>query len=414
MPASLRLPTNPLLRRRDGRLFLASQALDQLGAGVASVALPWLVLESGGSNTAAGLVFTLTILPYVLFGLPAGVVGDRFPRRRVIWVSHVLQAGVALLIPVWGLHGAPPLAVILLAAFGIGVGRVFADAAAFGAVAALVGREGFTEGQALLSAAWAVGLLSGPGLGGALIHAIGAAETLVVEAAAFGIATLLVLAVRTSFDAASDEPTPRPLQAMREGMAVIFGDPLIRAITWTGLPINIVLGGVGALAVPLLKTEMALTAPEVGWVLAAGGTMGVVAVPVVGAVSRRIGGPRMLVYGLFLEVAATAAFGLAHGLLLVTVTYCALTLVQWSIVSAVIGERQRRAPQRLQARVGISGRMIALASLAAGSALASSLTATMTLRQLYVAMAVAGLAVAAGSAPVVLRAARRPAALLDG
>jgi MFS family permease len=88
----LSLPTNPLLRRRDGRLFLASQALDQLGAGVASVALPWLVLESGGSNTAAGLVFTLTILPYVLFGLPAGVVGDRFPRRRVIWVAHVVQA----------------------------------------------------------------------------------------------------------------------------------------------------------------------------------------------------------------------------------------------------------------------------------------------------------------------------------
>jgi MFS family permease len=161
-----------------------------------------------------------------------------------------------------------------------------------------VGRERFTEGQAMLSAAWAIGLLSGPGIGGVLIHAIGAAETLLVEAIAFGVATLLVLAVRTSFDAATDEPTPRPLQAMREGMAVIFRDPLIRVITWTGLPINIVLGGVRA-GVPILKTEMGLSSLEAGSVLAAGAAMGLVAVPVVGAVSRRIGGPRMLVYGLF-------------------------------------------------------------------------------------------------------------------
>jgi MFS family permease len=163
----------------------------------------------------------------------------------------------------------------------------------------------------------------------------------------------------------------------------------------------------------MLKNDMELTASEAGWVLAAGAAMGLVAAPVIGRVERRLGGPRMLVYGLFLQVAAVAAFALAHGVLAAGLTYCALGLVQWGLVSAFIGERQRRAPQHLQSRVGISGRMVSLGSMAAGSAAASRLADGMTLRQLYLAMAVAGLVTAAGAAPLILRAARTPVAFRE-
>ena len=104
------------------------------------MALPWLILDGGGSTLAAGLVFTLTVLPYVVFGLPAGVVGDRYPRRRTMWIAHAVQAGCAIVIPLWSLSGHPPLGVVLAAAFLIGAGRVFADAAAFGAIATMAGR----------------------------------------------------------------------------------------------------------------------------------------------------------------------------------------------------------------------------------------------------------------------------------
>ncbi len=401
--------SDPLLRHRDGRVFLASQALDALASGVAGVALPWLVLDAGGSVGEAGLVFTLTILPYVLFGLPAGVVGDRFPRRRVIWLAHAVQAAFAVIIPAWTVLGAPPLAVVLLAAFAIGAGRVFADAAAFGAVASLVGRDQFTSGQATLSAAWSLGLLAGPGLGGLLIHAIGPGRTLVIEAGAFLVAALLVVAVRSSFDADDPGAAVRPLAAMREGLAIIFRDPVIRALTFTALAGNTVLAGVYGLTVPMLRTEMGLSAREVGWVLALGAGMGVVAAPVVGRLERRIGGPRLLVYASFAHALLVLAFSLAYGLAAAALAYAFLNLVEWAMIAAFIGERQRRAPQHLQARVGISGRMISLGALAGGSALASRLTGVMSLRELYVAMSLAALVVAAVTAPIILRVARRQA-----
>ena len=92
------------------------------------------MLENGGTSTEAGLIFALTIFPYVVFGLPAGVIGDRYKRRTVMWVAHATQIAAALIIPFWAFAGPPPLLIILIAAFAIGTARVFVDAAVFGAI----------------------------------------------------------------------------------------------------------------------------------------------------------------------------------------------------------------------------------------------------------------------------------------
>ena len=77
-----RFRDNAMLQTRDGRLFLGAQSLDAMAIGVAQVALPWLVLDATGSKAQAGLVFMLGVAPYVVFGLPAGLIADRYRRQR--------------------------------------------------------------------------------------------------------------------------------------------------------------------------------------------------------------------------------------------------------------------------------------------------------------------------------------------
>src|SRR6266496_684553 len=112
---------------------MAAQALDALALGVAGVALPWLVLRSGGSHAQAGLVFAASVVPYLVFGLPAGAAGDRRPPRTLMLMSHSGQALCAATIPVWTITGTPPVGAVLALAFVTGTGRVFADAGTFGA-----------------------------------------------------------------------------------------------------------------------------------------------------------------------------------------------------------------------------------------------------------------------------------------
>jgi predicted MFS family arabinose efflux permease len=398
----IKLRDTPLLRRRDGRLFLAAQALDSLAAGVATVALPWLVLDRTHSTAAAGLVFTLEIAPYVVFGLPAGLAGDRLPRRPLIATAHLVQAVCAVIIPAWALFGVPPIAVIALAAFAIGSARAFSDAGAFGAVAALVGRDQFTTGQAVLSAAWAVGLLAGPPLGGALIGILGPAPTLWAQAAAFAGAATLIMLVRQSLG--RPEPSAAD-QGAAQGLRFLFDDPLLRMLTTVGVLWNLVSAGATALLVPLLRVSVGLSPRQAGVVLACASVMGIVAAPVVHRLESRSPGYRLYLAAVLVSGPVTALVGASVGVVGSVVCVGAWSLVNWVVMAIFIGERQRRAPHNLQARVGISGRMVMTASMAVGAALASTLTALMPLRDLYVAMGFATLLVAAFAMMVLPRAA---------
>ncbi len=389
--------TNPLLRERDGRLFFLSQALDSVSIGIAGVALPWLVLDGGGSEGEAGIVFAVLSLPYVVFGLPAGVVGDRFAPRRVIATCHSLQALAAVVIPVWALGGRVPILVLALSAFAIGAGRTFADAAAFGAVSDLVGPAAFTQGQAALNTAWASGLLAGPALGGILIGVIGAGETMFVQTGAFVVAASAVLAIRRSFaSSAGHGGAARPFDQMRDGLRLIFRDPFIRVLTLTSMSWNLVTAGSLALLVPLLRQDVHLSASEAGIVLAAGAATGLVSVPIVAHVNARWGPVAMILGSIGAFSLAIGVLGVARGFPVALAAVCVAQLANWVMLAGFIGERQRRAPAHMQARVGITGRMVVVTAITAGSAIASGLTGFVDLRVLYLLMATASVLVLAG------------------
>jgi MFS family permease len=388
-----------MLAVRDGRLFLAAQALDSLAIGLAGVALPWLVLQSGGSHTQAGLVYSLTVIPYVLFGLTAGSVGDRLPRRTVMLCGHAAQAACSAVIPLWTIAGMPPVGVVLAIAFAVGSGRVFADAAAFGAVAWIVGPERFAEGQGMVSAAWSLGLFAGPALGGVLVSAVGPARSLAAEAAALALAALLVAAVRTSFAHGDDETAG----SVRDGLRFILHNRGIATYTLVIVAWNLVASGAFALLVPLLRDGVGLSSGSVGTILGAASVAALTGSLVAARVSRRYGAAPVFCFCVLATAAAVAVLGVAGGFAVALVGVLAYMLVEGLVNVVAIGERQRRAPQRLQGRVGIAGRMVALGAMAGGSALASALAGAIGLAHLYVAMGAATALVAVVGAPLLVR-----------
>lgn len=401
--------SNPLLTTRDGRLFLGAQALDQVGAGIAAVALPWLILDAGGSHGSSGLAFALTTLPYLVFALPAGVLADRIGPRRMLYATHAAQALAALVLPLWAAFGAPPLAVILAAAFAVGAGRVFTDAGAFGAVAALVGRERYTEGQALLTAAWSSGLLLGPVVGGALVAVVGPATAITAEAAAFVLAAVAIATVGPRLgatgDAASDES---PLVQLVEGLRFIWREPVVRVLTAYGASWGLVGAGALALPVALLRDEVGLGAGETGLALAVFGLAGVVVAPLVGPLERALGEVWLLVVPNIVFAVAAIAIARAHGLAIVLPAEAVMGAAETVSISAFVGIRQRRAPADMQGRVGISGRMFGATSLAIGAVLASLLADAIGVRAVFVLVGIGTVLVTLAGGVLLARARRVP------
>lgn len=394
------LSRSPMLAARDGRLFLFAQALDALAIGLSLVALPWLVLQNGGSHTEAGLVYSASVLPYVVFGLLAGSIGDRFPRRTVMLCGHAAQTVFAAVIPIWTLAGAPPVGVVLGAAFAVGAGRVFVDAAAFGAVASIVGTERFVEGQSALSAAWSLGLFAGPALGGALVAAIGPGRALAAEAAAVALATLMIAAIRTTFAHASEE---MGRGSVREGVRFMLRNRGIATYTVIAIAWNLVGAGSYALLVPLLRDGVGLSSGAVGTILGIGSLAILAASVLASGVTRRFGGAVVMTACLLLAPIAIALLGVVGGFVTALAVVLAYELVEGLVSVVAIAERQRRAPERLQARVGIAGRMILLGAMASGGAIASALADPVGIAHLYLAMGAATLLVGLCASPFLLR-----------
>jgi len=385
-----------LLGKRDMRLFLAAQGLDSLAIGVAGVALPWLVLSEGHSVGLAGLVYPVTIVPFVVFGLPAGALGDRLPWRRVMYASHAVQA----------LTGPPPVALVLTAGFVVGSGRVFADAAAFGAVASVVGPENFTRGQSALSAVWSVGFLAGPAIAGLLVAAIGPSFAIAAEASALVLAAALIAAVRTG----RAEPATRPAgsQDVGAGLRFIRRDPAVRIFIVTSFCFALVTAGAVGLEIPLLRNTIGLSSTETGWTLALGALTGTATSLATNRLAQRVRPSILCLAGMMLAAAALAALATATTLSATVLTFMAYSGLSWLLSTMFISERQRRAPADLQARVGIAGRMLLLGAVAAGSAVATALAGKAGIRATYLAMAASAavITVAVGF-PLVRRAGAR-------
>ncbi|MFI5050613.1 MAG: MFS transporter, partial [Gaiellales bacterium] len=228
----------PLLRTADGRLFLAAQLMDSLSAGISLVALPWLVLDAGGTQSQAGAAFLAGTLPYVALGLNAGHVGDHRPRRRVMVTGTAVQTAAAVVIPLALAGGVAvedmPIALIYAAALVVTAGRVFVDAAAFGAIAKLVGGGHFVQGQSALSFVWSLGFLVGPAVGGALIGLVGISGALWVQAVGFAVAVGLMASMRVDLG-----PDPHPDddggEGVLAGLRLVVRDPVLRSLTAIGM-----------------------------------------------------------------------------------------------------------------------------------------------------------------------------------
>jgi MFS family permease len=72
------------------RLWLA-QLISQTIQNAANYGLLVLIAEVTGSSTLIGLAIIAFSLPAVLFGIPAGILVDRFNRRHVLWASNLLR-----------------------------------------------------------------------------------------------------------------------------------------------------------------------------------------------------------------------------------------------------------------------------------------------------------------------------------
>jgi Major Facilitator Superfamily len=222
------MPTMPGRRRGALAALLVAEAVSTTGSQVTLVALPWFVLVTSGSPVRMGLVVAADLAPMVLLAIPGGALAGRLGARRAMLGSDLLRVPLVGLVPL--LHALGVLSFPLLVALVFCHGAFWPPySAAQGALLAeLLGddRQRLTRASALFQAVTRSTLLVGPALGGLLIASLGPANVLVLDAASYLVAFLLVARFLPSGALVGAVPEAG---GMLTGVRVLLGDRLLRA-----------------------------------------------------------------------------------------------------------------------------------------------------------------------------------------
>lgn len=396
-----------LLRESNFCRYWLGVNLSYFGSSLTAFALPLIIYQRTGSPFQTSLALVVHLGPMVVLGLLVGALADRLDRRRIMVVANVV-AGLAMLsVPVIDRVVGGGVSHIYAAVLIKSTAAVWEEAAAFGALTALVPRAKLVEANSALATATTTLAVMSPAVGGFLVSVWGIVPLFLLDALSFFVVAVLLLTIRRSFSSGTAPAERRqPLAGLpasiAEGLRYLAGHRLIRTLTFAGTG-NALSGGVASgLLVVFAIQELGLRTddPRIGTLFGAGALGTLLASLLLPPATKRLGAGQVTVYAL---TAAPALLFLFAGLR--TFASAAIVYALWRVAfSAVsingIAIRQQLVPDELQSRVNTAARLLTLGAMPVGSllggAVATVLPASATIA--LFALGVAASAVLAWSA----------------
>lgn len=250
----------------------------------------WLVRDLTSADASSGLLVVtvggISTLPVLLVGPWAGVLGDRFDRRKLVMATQSIMAVTALLFALmvrlewvsWG-HA---YAYVLLGGTSFSITLPMRQAL----IANTVPPEAYANAFAANSLTITASRIIGPFVGGLLITTLGFAWNFTLEAALYAAAALALLPMKTPYQQpANTSERYSPLASLKEGLRYIWrGQRVIFYLIMLGLIPNVVLHPIWFL-LPLFTTQVLHRSADVGgYLLAATGFGGMLAALVITSV----------------------------------------------------------------------------------------------------------------------------------
>jgi len=219
-----------VLRRPPVAALVTAEVISATGSQMTALALPWFVLTTTGSPSRMALVVAAEVAPWALLGVPAGTVAARLGLRRTLVACNLCWAPLLASIPV--LHYAGALTFGLLLAIAALTGALWPAylASQHALLPSVVGedRSAVAQASALLFGAMRTTYMLGPVLAGLLIAVWGAPTVLLIDAATFLVAALLLAKFVPPTGLAAAVPG---YAGMLAGVRFLVRDPFLRPLT---------------------------------------------------------------------------------------------------------------------------------------------------------------------------------------
>jgi MFS family permease len=376
-------------------------AISNLGDGVSMVAYPWLASAVTRSPILIAAAGFASRLPWLIFTLHAGVLTDRFDRRKLIVAMDFMRGLLTVFVgfvvffnkdsfpaldelaTITNLETNWPIYfTLLITAFLFGLAEVLRDNSAQTLMPSVVDKENLEKANGRMwSAESLTNSFIGPPLGSLLIG-IAIFIPFFFDAVSFFFAVALIASLKGTFKPVADDKPREKINfkaEIKEGYAWLWAHPLLR-------PMAIILGSMNGLgtmvgatfilfAQEVLETSV-FTFALLGTAGAVGGTVGGLLAP---KVSAKLGSGRSLAMTLAaapigsLIIALTTTWQVVW----VVVVFETFFAILWNTITVSL--RQSIIPTHLLGRVNSVYRFFAWGSIPIGMFVGGGLVSALTL-----------------------------------
>jgi predicted MFS family arabinose efflux permease len=274
------------------------ESVSLLGTAVSTICIPLLAVATlNASPFMVGLLATGSWLPWLLVGLAAGALTDRTLPRPVMVTCNSVSSALLLSVPVAHWLGVLTIWHLIVVALGVGFCGVFFLSAFHVYIPDVVAPHHLAAANSRLQGSVAATRLAGPGFGGLLAAAVGAAFGVLLNALTFLYSTYCLLRTK---------PQPRPphpegqrrtgfWQECSGGLRYLVADPYLRTIAVYAGTANLAAAALQAVEIVFTIREVGLNAGTVGVLIGLGGLGGVIGAAAAGRVITALGDARALV-----------------------------------------------------------------------------------------------------------------------
>ncbi|SES26451.1 Predicted arabinose efflux permease, MFS family [Pedococcus cremeus] len=363
----------------DFRRYWLARIASLTGSLITAVAMPVLIYRMTGSPFLTALTTTLEALPYLLIGLFAGALGDRWDRKRVMVRADLVNVVLIGSVPVAWWLGVLTVPHVLVSALLVQAFFTFFDGANFGALPVLVGRDRVGEANAAIWGFGGVLDLLVPATVGLALAVVHPADLLVVDALSYVASALAVRAIIRPLSSPREHAKPLSttvlLADVAEGVRFLWRHPGVRSMTLIGMLQSI--GGAGFMALVVVWCDRVLGIGTSGWrfglLFSVWGIGGILASVVMPRLLRRTTPAALTLAAIPVSALAGLGVALARHWAVVTALMVVWGLAYQLVIIATLTYRQQETPEHLLSRVNTAGRMLSwgvgwtLGSLVAGA-----------------------------------------------
>ncbi|HYI52011.1 MAG TPA: MFS transporter [Microbacterium sp.] len=367
-------PREDPLGRDFGKLWTAA-AFSNLADGVGRTAVPLIATTLTRDPLMISVIGALSFLPWLVFGLPAGMLVDKFDRRVIMAAANGIRCSVALWLAILTATGQISLWTLFVGTLVFGLGETLFDNATNAVIPGVVTRRQLDRANGRMQAAQVTidSFIATPIAG--VLFAVSLALPLWVGSVGYLVPVVLALLLplsaarplrdrdvvpdRDAPDIEVSGPAPEPVATplaqtkvpAREAVAYLWGNHYLRAMVLFTSLVGSAFSFAQAGTVLYFLDEQHVAPAAIGFVTAGIGAGALIGSLVAPAIVARVGRGWVMFSANFVAAVAMLLIGLAPNLVTAVLAYAlfAFAVSTWNVPWGAL--RQQIVPAPLFGRV---------------------------------------------------------------